>query len=228
MIHSSWQTLAGREFFCVTIAGQPTDTPALEARIAIEAAVGALEAAGFSPQNLVRSRLFARDAQVRRIASDVRLDVLKGTLRSASSSYVDAQRLSTGSSMSIDLVALRTKPGSTKHVREYASQIAPPMFVTIDGCAFLSGVTDMSDQFDAQLICIRDTVLNSVAQAGGTNSGIVNIDAHISRKLGANHAWAAISALFPGSNARVSLTQVDGYSAPQKLVELEIMLQLAQ
>jgi hypothetical protein len=54
----------------------------------------------------------------------------------------------------------------------------------------------------------------------------VNIDAHIARTLDADHAWAAISALFPGSNARISLTQVDGYSAPQKLVELETTLVL--
>jgi hypothetical protein len=128
--------------------------------------------------------------------------------------------------MCVDLVALRVGSDAAKQVREYRPQIAPPMFVTVDGCAFLSGVTDMSDRFEDQLVCIRDTILNSVAQAGGATSGIVNIDAHIARTLDADHAWAAISALFPGSNARISLTQVDGYSAPQKLVELETTLVL--
>lgn len=226
MIHSSRQTLAGREFLHVTVAGIAAETAQKEARTAIEAALTAIEAAGFSSKNLVRSRLFARDAQVRRIASDVRLEVLTGALRSASSSYVDARRLPVGSSMCVDLVALRVGSHAAKQVREYIPHIAPPMFVTVDGCAFLSGVTDMSDRFEDQLVCIRDTILNSVAQAGGTTSGIVNIDAHIARTLDADHAWAAISALFPGSNARISLTQVDGYSAPQKLVELETTLVL--
>lgn len=228
MIHSSRQTLAGREFFCVTIAGQPSENAQQEARTAIEAALAAIEDSGFSAQHLVRSRLFARDAQVRRIASDVRLEVLTGAFRSASSSYVDARRLPAGSSMSIDLVALRAKPGAAKQVREYAPQIAPPMFVTLDGCTFLSGVTDMSDQFDDQLVCIRDTILSSIAKAGGSPAAIVNIDAHIARKIDATHAWTAINGLFSAPNARVSLTQVDGYSAPQKLVELETTLVLPQ
>lgn len=227
MFHSSTQTLAGREFFCVTVAGQAADTIQQEARKAIEAALAAIEAAGFSTHNLVRSRLFARDAHVRRAASDMRLEVLTGALRSASSSYVDARRLPAGSSMSIDLVALRAKPGATKQVREYAPQIAPPMFVTLDGFAFLSGVTDMSDQFDEQLMCIRDAIINSVAQAGGSPADIVNIDAHIARTIDANHAWAAISGLFSAPHARISLTQVDGYSSPQKLVELETTLALS-
>ena len=130
--------------------------------------------------------------------------------------------------MSIDLVALRTKAGAAKQVREYAPQIAPPMFVTLDGCAFLSGVTDMSEKFDDQLVCIRDTILNSIAQAGASPAGIVNIDAHIARTIDPDHAWTAINGLFSAPAARISLTQVDGYSAPQKLVELETTLVLPQ
>ena len=89
LIHSSWQTLAGREFFSVTIAGKTTGAAQQESRTAMEAALRAIESAGFSAQNLVRSRLFARDAHVRRIASDVRLDVLTGALMQ---SGIGAQR----------------------------------------------------------------------------------------------------------------------------------------
>lgn len=226
MIQTSRQILAGREFFHVSIAGQGAATAEQEARNAINAALTAITDAGFSTQCLVRSRLFARDAAVRRIASDVRLEVLTGPLRAASSSYVAEKRLPAGSSMSIDLIALRARPGATKQVREYAPPIAPPMFVSLDGLAFLSGVTDMSDDFDQQLGCIRETICNSIVQAGGAVSDIVNIDAHISRKIDADHAWTSIKALFPASHARISLTQVDGYSAPQKLVELETTLVL--
>jgi hypothetical protein len=114
--------------------------------------------------------------------------------------------------MSIDLVAMRANADAQKLVREYEPQIAPPMFVTLDGMAYLSGVTDMSDDFDAQLVCIRDTIKQSVQLAGGDVGAIVNIDAHISRAVNVDHAWRAIGSLFPA------------YSAPQKLVELETTL----
>ena len=221
MIHTSRRILAGREFLHISVAGQPAQSPQQESRNAIAAALAAIVDAGFSTQALIRSRLFARDAQVRRIASDVRLETLTGPLRSASSSYVDARRLPADSSMSIDLVAMRANEGSQKLVREYEPQIAPPMFVMLDGLAFLSGVTDMSDDFDAQLACIRETITHSATLAGCDLGSIINIDAHISRAVNADHAWRAIGDLFPARNAAISLTQVDGYSAPQKLVELE-------
>lgn len=224
LIHTTRRILAGREFLHVSVAGQPAQSPRQESRKAIEDALAAISDAGFSTQALIRSRLFARDAQLRRIASDVRLETLVGPLRSASSSYVDARRLPPQSSMSIDLVAMRANADAQKLVREYEPQIAPPMFVTLDGMAYLSGVTDMSDDFDAQLVCIRDTIKQSVQLAGGDVGAIVNIDAHISRAVNVDHAWRAIGSLFPAYNASISLTQVDGYSAPQKLVELETTL----
>lgn len=225
MIHATRHIFAGREFLSVSASGHGGADVQQESRSAIGAALEAIVQAGFETQYLVRSRLFARDAHARRMASDARLECLAGPLRSASSSYVDARRLPAGSNMSIDLLAMRASSGAVKHVREYAPQIAPPMFVTLDGMAFLSGVTDMSEQFEEQLACIRNIIHNSIEQAGGSPSGIVNIDAHVSRTIDADRAWDAIRVFSP-AHARISLTQVDGYSAPQKLAELEATLVL--
>jgi len=43
----------------------------------------------------------------------------------------------------------------------------------------------------------------------------------VSRKVNGADAWRSFSALFPGMNGPISISPVDGYSAPEKLLEIE-------
>jgi len=218
MHHVTVSNLAGREHVHVTVYGRAAASVGDESRRAMEEALDLLQRAGAAREHLVRSRLFARDGQTRRTASDMRLEVLAGALRASSSSYIDPARLPDGASMAIELVGQRGAPAAAKSVREYEPRIAPPMFVTLDGVAYLSGITDVTDGFDAQLANIRASVERSLAAAGGAR--IAHIAAHVSRKVNLDHAWAAITRAFPADVA-LTLSPVDGYSAAEKLVEIE-------
>jgi len=218
MHHITVSNLAGREHVHVTVYGRAGASVGEEARRAMEDALALLEEAGAPRDHLVRSRLFARDGQTRRTASDMRLEVLGGGLRASSSSYIDPARLPDSAAMAIELVGRRGAAGATKSVREYEPRIAPPMFVALDGVVYLSGVTDTTDGFDTQLENIRAAVDRSLAAASAAR--IAHIAAHVSRKVNLDHAWDAIARAFPAGVA-LTLSQVDGYSAAEKLVEIE-------
>lgn len=225
MIETARLLLWGRECVQVT-ASADAETAAEEARVALESALGALEHAGFSADYVMRSRLFARDAEARRDASDMRLRVLAGARRAASSSYIDPARLPTGASVAIQLLAMRPRdPRAIKSVREYDPPIAPPMFAACDGVIFLSGNTDVAAGFQVQLARIMAAIDSSLAEAGAAREDVVSVGAYVARAVDPQEAWASVRTQFPKRIA-LSLSQVDGYSAPEKLVELEATAQV--
>jgi enamine deaminase RidA (YjgF/YER057c/UK114 family) len=213
--------LGGREHLLVSVTGAGGQSVADEARAAMDTALSLIGGAGFAASCLVRSRLFARDADSRRIASDLRVEMLNGDLRAASSSYIDPARLPDQSNMAIDLVAVRAHSGARKIVREYAPPIAPPMFVAIADMIYVSGCTDISDGFAAQLANIRSNIARNLEAAGASWSDVVGVSAHASRKINADDAWSRLREIFPELNGQLSLSWVDGYSAPEKLIEIE-------
>ena len=221
MHHIARTNLGGREHLLVSVAGDGTGSIAEEARRAMESALALVADAGYAPRHLVRSRLFARDANSRRIASDLRVEMLKGDLRAASSSYIDPARLPGGANVAVDLVAVRAPADARKSVREYEPAIAPPMFVALDGLIYVSGCTDVSEGFAAQLKNVRSNIARNLQAAGVGWSDVIAVSAHVSRTVDADLAWRELVALFPDMIGPLSLSPVDGYSAPEKLIEIE-------
>jgi enamine deaminase RidA (YjgF/YER057c/UK114 family) len=213
--------LDGREHLLVSVAGDGTGSIAQEARRAMDTALALISEAGFAREHVVRSRLFARDATARRIASDLRVEMLKGELRAASSSYIDPARLPAGANVAVDLVALRAPGGAHKTTREYEPAIAPPMFVAVDGFVYVSGCTDISDGFAAQLKNVRANIARNLEAAGLGWSHVIAVNAHVSRTIEPDLAWRDLISLFPGMQGPISLSPVEGYSAPEKLIEIE-------
>lgn len=226
MQHSARMILGEREHLMVSVAGRGGASVADEARSAIEAALGLVSGAGFSSWRLVRSRLFARDADARRIASDLRVDMLEGELRAASSSYIDPARLPEESNVAVDLVAVRAPADARKIMREYDPPIAPPMFVSVGDMVYVSGCTDISDGFETQFANVRSNIGRNLSAAGASWNNVVGVSAFVSRKIDADEAWRRLSALFPDLKNSLSLSPVDGYSAPEKLIEIETTAKL--
>ncbi|MDP2357178.1 MAG: hypothetical protein Q8M31_14105 [Beijerinckiaceae bacterium] len=217
--------LGGREHLLVSVTGSGGPV-ADEARRAMTDALALIEDSGFSTLHLVRSRLFARDANARRLASDVRVEMLKGALRAASSSYIDPSRLPDNANVCIDLVAVRAPADGQKVVREYEPVIAPPMFVALGDMVYVSGCTDVSDGFDAQISNVRSYIARNLEAAGAGWGHVVGVSAHVSRKIDAGEAWLKLNALFPDLGGPLSMSPVDGYSAPEKLIEIEATAKL--
>jgi enamine deaminase RidA (YjgF/YER057c/UK114 family) len=170
----------------------------------------------------VRSRLFARDREARSRASDRRRVLLVGARRASSSSFCDAERLALDARMSIDLVAMRPRDGDAKIVREYEPAIAPPMFVTLDGLVFLSGVTDTTPGLPAQILAIRRSIEASLEAAGARLSAAGLVSVFLAKEEDPGHALRLIDEAFGPMECPLTLSSVEGYSAPQKRVEIEI------
>ena len=225
MHQTATTNLGGREHLLVSVSVSAASI-ADEPRRAMTEALALIESSGFSTGHLVRSRLFARDANARRIASDIRVEMLKGALRAASSSYIDPSRLPDNANICVDLVAVRAPASEQKVVREYQPLIAPPMFVAVGDMVYVSGCTDESEGFDAQIANVRSYIARNLEAAGAGWSNVVGVSAHVSRKIDAGEAWRKLNGLFPDLHGPLSLSPVDGYSAPAKLIEIEATAKL--
>ena len=122
----------------------------------------------------------------------------------------------------IDLAALRPTAGAIKAVVEYVPAITPPAFVTLDGMVFLSGNTDRSPGLEAQVAAIADNIRSSLAQARSSCAEIVTLSAYLAETENPAAAHAAIRRALPDLNCPVPIATVRGFSAPDKLLEIEI------
>ncbi|MDB5641344.1 MAG: hypothetical protein JWN07_661 [Hyphomicrobiales bacterium] len=221
MIASEWSHIDGRRLFSVSVTTTAHGDVAQETETCLAAALGALTAAGLAPEHIVRSRLFTRDREGRQQASDVRRVRLGGALRGASSSFWDPARLPADARVRIDLAAMEA-PDGDKQVVEYAPAIAPPKFVRLGGLVFLSGVTDVTPGLAAQVPAIRATIRGSLADAGTDLRAARLVSVFLAREEDPRAALALVADLFPEARCPVTLTQVGGYSAPEKRIEIEV------
>lgn len=228
MLQCSAFIAARRELLHVAVVGEPGKPIEIQTREAISRAVAEIERAGLPAGHIIRSRLWARDVETRAAASATRLEVLAGQRRAASSSFIDPQRLPTGSDMAIDLYALVTKAApDSKTIREYDPTIAPPQFVTLDRLLVLSGDTDRSTGLEAQMASIRTKLDRTLAAGGGSCDQAISVSVFLARRLPAGAGRSAFASHFPDVRCPLMLTTVDGYSHPEKLVEIEMTADLA-
>lgn len=217
----------GREIFHVAVAGEPGRPIAAQSRDAIARAVAEVERAGLPAGHIVRSRLWGRDAAARQSGGDARLEVLSGQRRGASSSYIDPGRLPAGADMAIDLYALVSRaPADAKIIREYDPVIAPPQLVLLDGLLVLSGNTDRSDTLEQQMTVIRGKIDRSLEAGGGSWAQVISISAYLARRLPAGDGRTALAKHFPVDRCPLVVSTVDGYTNPEKLVEIEVTAEL--
>lgn len=228
MHHATTTVLGRRELLHVSVAGEPGQSIEVQSRRAIERAVTEIEKAGIGAGRIVRSRLWARDAAARATASNVRLEVLAGNRRAASSSFIDPERLPAGVGMAIDLYALSSgSAAAAKLIREYDPPIAPPQFVLLDDLLVLSGDTDRSPGLGQQMASIRAKLDATLAAGGGSWERVVSVAVFLARRLPPGAGRQAFEACFPFTHCQRTFTVVDGYSNAEKLVEIEVAAELA-
>jgi enamine deaminase RidA (YjgF/YER057c/UK114 family) len=221
MIEAEWSYIEGRRLFSVSVTTPATGDIAQEAERSLAAGVAALIAAGLRPENIVRSRLFTHDRDSRQQASDVRRLRLGGALRGASSSFWDQARLPADSRLRIDLTAMESPPDD-KQIVEYTPAIAPPKFVRLGGLVFLSGVTDITPGLGAQVAAIRGSIRASLDDAGTDLRAARLVSIFLAREEDPRAALELVAKHFPEAGCPVFLTQVGGYSAPEKRIEIEV------
>lgn len=215
----------GREF--VAVAGESKGGSAADeaGRELLERFDHVLHSFGLSLANTIRTRLWGRDREARDLGSRARVEVLAGKARSASSSYISPSHFDSDGPVAIDLWALRpSDPSVEKVVQEYEPVIVPLRYMVYNGIVFLSGVTHEHGDLDTQLGNILPRIGGSLNDAGSSWRRVAKMSCHLHRSQPLTELRQLLSRHlgndFPEEHAEYAF--VDGYSAPGKLIEIEV------
>jgi enamine deaminase RidA (YjgF/YER057c/UK114 family) len=211
----------GHEFVALSAESPGGLGPGEGLRALLERFGAELPAVGLSLEDTIRTRLWARDREGRDEASRVRVEILSGKRRSASSSFICPERFDSDATVALDLLAVRPS-GSAKTLREYEPPIAPLRYLIWDDLVVLSGVTSEREGLSAQLEQILPAIGGSLAAAGVEWPQVVNIDSFVHRSVSSDPVDTALRSVLGAARPRLSYTVVDGYSHPAKLCEIEV------
>jgi enamine deaminase RidA (YjgF/YER057c/UK114 family) len=222
LIHRNWLLLNGLDCLQISVAGMPGHDVRAVTSTALAAAIAELQKHGIPARHIVRSRVWGRDTESRVAASDVRRLALSAETRGASSSFYDAERLPADTNVLVEITGMRTEPASQKVIRDYEQPVAAPMFVQLGRAVFLSGVTDTAEGMNAQVERIGQKIERSLKIAGCRWADIMSAAAYVAKHADFPAAQKALESRLPRLICPISMTTVQGLSAPEKLIEIEV------
>jgi enamine deaminase RidA (YjgF/YER057c/UK114 family) len=199
-------------------------TAADEARAVLAEMDDRLHDYGLSLADTARSRLWARDPASRDAAGKLRRQVLAGPARSASSSYVCPQRLPQGARVALDLAAVR--PPADASWEKFAVERDPPAvpirYLVAGDLVVFSGMTAVLPTFDEQMDAILARASSELEAAGTSWEGVAHAGFYHHRSVTADTVDRVFRRRVGLEVPERAFVPVDGYSAPGKLVELEL------
>lgn len=222
-MHETVLDWLGQEFIVLSAEAKPQESAANQTRALFSAFEATLERHGLSLADTVRSRLYGRDRTARDAASAVRTDVLSGPARCATSSYIAPARLQSNADIAMDLIALRPKPGQAKKIRENDPPRTPCRYLTCGPLIVLSGQTCTDPGLETQVIGdILPRISTYLGECGSDWKDVAEANCFLHESQSADHMRALYLRAAGLPPPRFACHRVAGYSAPGKLVEIEI------
>lgn len=214
------------EFVDVRCEAQSGKTAAEQGEAVFNQARAALKLHGLTLSDTVRSRVFGVDRPARDAVSNSRFEALKGNDRAASSSYIAPKHFSSEALVALDLIAVRPRPGITKVIKEYVPLKGPICYITLGPLLVLSGNTSQLPTLKEQVTQDILPRVDSYLKEGGSSwKQVVNVSCYMHESQQAEELrthFKSIANPFPG---RFEIYFVEGFSAPGKLVEVEVTAQ---
>lgn len=175
-------------------------------------------------RNVVRSRVFGRTRADRDIVSGVRGRAFSGQARAATSSFISPARFESAAAVALDLYAMAAPAdGSPRHVVEHAPPQPFIRYLTWGPLVFLAGMT--CEHFPT----LREQYADILPRAGAllTENGcgwqnVVRVSFFLHEDEDPKALLAGIAAIAPVPLDNAEIEFVEGYSRPNKLVEIEI------
>jgi enamine deaminase RidA (YjgF/YER057c/UK114 family) len=215
----------GQRFVHLTIEAEPGQPTERQSHSLFERAAEGLATHGLSLEtNVVRSRVFGRTRQDRDTVSNVRGRVFTGSSRAATSSYISPAHFSGAGDVALDLFAMAApSDASGRKVSEHTPVQPFIRHLTWGPFVFLAGMTcetlpTLREQY-ADILVRAGTLLKETG-CGWRNVVHVAFFLHRSEKPQALLEGIAATGTLPLDDCEVE--QVDGYSRPGKLLEIEI------
>ncbi len=189
-----------------------------------ERAAAALATHGLAlDRNVVRTRVFGRSREARDVVSAVRGKLFEGAARAATSSYIAPAYFASAADVGLDLLAMAAPAIGNRQVSEHAPAQPYIRHLTWGPMVFLAGMTCET------LPTLREQYTDVLARAGALLAetgcdwnNVVHAAFFLHRSEDPSALLDGIAAIgsVPLDNCEVE--QVDGYSRPGKLIEIEI------
>jgi enamine deaminase RidA (YjgF/YER057c/UK114 family) len=213
----------GFEFIELTAEAEPTGSPEQQAHALFDRFSKALAAHGLTLADTVRNRLFGIDRPSRDSASNVRAEVLSGPARAATSSYIAPKLFTSKAAVAMDLIAVRRRPGMDKKIRENEPPRTPPRYLTCGPLLVLSGQTAVLPNLEIQVTTnILPRITEYLAEAGSSWDQVGQVSCYLHAEETADHMRALFRKMVPVFPPRFEVRFVEGYSAEDKRVEIEV------
>ncbi len=222
-MHESVLNWLGHEFIVLSGEAPAAGDAGTQTRALFGHFSEALSRHGLSLADTVRSRLFSRDRATRDLGSSVRVEVLSGPARCATSSYIAPARLASGADIAMDLIALRPRPGLEKKIRENDPPRTPCRYLTCGPLMILSGQTCTDPGLETQVAGdILPRIKGYLAEANSSWDQVAEANCYLHESQTPDAMRALFERVAGRLPPRFACHRVAGYSAPGKLVEVEV------
>jgi enamine deaminase RidA (YjgF/YER057c/UK114 family) len=215
---------AGQRFAYLAIEAEGGGSLERQSQALFEQAAAALAAQGLAlDRNVVRSRVFGRSREARDVVSGVRGRLFEGTARAATSSYISPAYFSSAADVGIDLFAMAAPSIATRKVSEHAPVQPFIRHLTWGPMVFLAGMTcETLPTLREQYTDVLARAEKLLTETGCGWKSVVHVAFFLHRREHPKALLDGIAAMgtVPLDNCEVE--QVDGYSRPGKLIEIEI------
>ena len=212
----------GREFVEIVgegKAGVPSDRAATELFQQFDTE---LRGFGLSLDDTARIRVWGRDRDARTLATAVRSQVLTGTRRAASSSFISREWFDGTATAGIELLALRPRAQQTKRMPvDFEPARNYLCYLDYDGMLFFSGYTSEAAALEQQAIEVLGTIDKALVRAGTDRRQIVKLSVLLQRGHDLETVRRAVEKSAVSKSCEIEFAFVDGFAGEKYLLEIE-------
>ena len=218
----NWQ---GQRFVYLGFEGEPGQTVEHQSRGLFARADAELKTLGLAlDNNVVRNRVFGRTREARDVVSVVRGKTFIGQSRAATSSFITTTHFDSAAEVALDLYAMAAPAGgAARQVTEHTPAQPFIKHLVWGPMVFLAGMTceeypALKQQYEE--ILPRAGML--LKETGCDWKDVVKIAFCLHKDQDPKSLLAGVGPLVPVDLGNAEIEFVEGYSRPNKLVEIEI------
>jgi enamine deaminase RidA (YjgF/YER057c/UK114 family) len=214
----------GWEFVGLSCEARRGVTAREQALEAFEQSRQELKKHGLTLNDTVRTRLWSKNRESRDESSAVRVEVLSGSARAASSSFTAPDHFFTDALVRYDILAVKPRPGIKKAIRENEPPRVPIRYMTLGPLLFLSGQTAVLPTLEMQVTTdILPRITEYLAEAKSGWGRVAQVSCYLNRSQSPEELHRLFRKMVPTEPPRFEIvTYAEGYSPERKLVEIEV------
>jgi enamine deaminase RidA (YjgF/YER057c/UK114 family) len=218
----NWQ---GQRFVHLWLEAEPGGSVEQQSQRLFARAAGELKLHGLSlDQNVVRSRVYGRTREARDVVSAVRGKTFVGQARAATSSFISPAHFSGAADVALELHAMAAPAGGPPRTVTEHTPAQPFIRHLVWGpLVFLAGMTcETHPRLKEQYEDILPRAGALLKETGCGWNKVVRIAFCLHKDEDPEMLLKGVAATVPVSLENAEIEFVEGYSRPNKLVEIEI------